>query len=143
MDNGRGQLATGSLYLSIDSMLAAAIGGVYWIVVAKLAPPGTVGQANIIVALAAVLMTFAGLGFNIGASKFIAEHNSRREFAESRRVYSKTLEVTIASSVVLMIGFVVAASYAAKIMLGNYGIAFFVFICGLSFSFQAVFNILD
>src|SRR2546428_13069916 len=87
MDNGKGQLATGSLYLSIDSMLAAAIGGVYWIVVAKLAPPGTVGQANIIVALAAVLMTFAGLGFNIGASKFIAEHNSRREFAESRRGY--------------------------------------------------------
>src|SRR2546428_8090421 len=85
MDNGKGQLATGSLYLSIDSMLAAAIGGVYWIVVAKLAPPGTVGQANIIVALAAVLMTFAGLGFNIGASKFNAEHNSRREFAESRR----------------------------------------------------------
>src|SRR3989442_337419 len=29
MDNGKDQLATGSLYLSIDSMLAAAIGGVY------------------------------------------------------------------------------------------------------------------
>jgi len=142
MDNGKGQLATGSLYLSIDSMLAAAIGGVYWIVVAKLAPPGTVGQANIIVALAAVLMTFAGLGFNIGASKFIAEHNSRREFAESRRVYSKTLEVTIASSVVLMIGLVVAASYAAKITLGNSSLAFLVVIGALTLPFQAIFKTL-
>src|SRR2546422_6521367 len=110
MDNGKGQLATGSLYLSIDSMLAAAIGGVYWIVVAKLAPPGTVGQANIIVALAAVLMTFAGLGFNIGASKFIAEHNSRRELAESRRGYSKNPGGTIVRCVLLMIGRVGAAT---------------------------------
>src|SRR6267143_1557398 len=142
MDNGRERLATGSLYLSIDSMLAAAIGGVYWIVVAKLAPPGTVGQANIIVALAAVLMTFAGLGFNIGASKFIAEHNSRREYAESRRVYSKTLEVTIASSVVLMIGLVVAASYAAKVTLGDSGLAFLVVIGALTLPFQAIFKTL-
>src|SRR5207245_11598045 len=111
MDNGKGQLATGSLYLSIDSMLAAAIGGVYWIVVAKLAPTGTVGQANIIVALAAVLMTFAGLGFNIGASKFIAEHNSRREFVESRRVYSKTLEFNVACSLVLVNDRCVGRSY--------------------------------
>src|SRR2546425_4379026 len=125
MDNGKGQLATGSLYLSIDSMLAAAIGGVYWIVVAKLAPPGTVGQANIIVALAAVLMTFAGLGFNIGASKFIAEHNSRREFAESRRVYLKTPVGAIASSFALIIGLFLAANFAAQITLVKLSLAFF------------------
>ncbi len=142
MDNGKDQLATGSLFLSIDSMLAAAIGGVYWIVVAKLAPPGTVGKANIIVALAALLMTFAGLGFNIGASKFIAEHNSRREYAESRRVYSKTLEVTIASSVILMIGLVVAASYAAKVTLGDSSLALLVVIGALTLPFQAIFKTL-
>src|SRR3989442_6652438 len=114
MDNGRCQLATASLYLSIDSMLAAAIGGVYWIVVAKLAPPGTVGQANIIVALAAVLMTFAGLGFNIGASKFIAEHNSRREFAESRRGLLHNPEGAIRCAVVFIICLGVAGRYGAK-----------------------------
>jgi stage V sporulation protein B len=142
MDNGKGQLATGSMYLSIDSILAAGIGGVFWVVVGKLAPPGTVGQANIVVALAGLLMTFAGLGFNIGASKFIAEHNSRREYAESRRVYSKTLEVTIASSVVLMIGLVVAASYAAQVTLGGSNLAFLVVIGALTLPFQAIFKTL-
>src|SRR2546426_5964484 len=125
MDNGRGQLATGSLYLSIDSMLAAAIGGVYWIVVAKLAPPGTVGQANIIVALAAVLMTFAGLGFNIGASKFIAEHNSRREFAESRRVFFETPLGDIAYSFVFIICFFVGARFSAQNTPWNFSPTFF------------------
>lgn len=142
MDNGKDQLATGSMYLSIDSILAAGIGGIFWVVVGKLAPPGTVGQANIVVALAGLLMTFAGLGFNIGASKFIAEHNSRREYAESRRVYSKTLEVTIASSVVLMIGLVVAASYAAQVTLGRSNLAFLVVIGALTLPFQAIFKTL-
>jgi stage V sporulation protein B len=142
MDNGKDQLATGSMYLSIDSMLAAGIGGIFWVVVGKLAAPGTVGQANIVVALAGLLMTFAGLGFNIGASKFIAEHNSRREYAESSRVYSKTLEVTIASSVVLMIGLVVAASYAAQVTLGKSNLAFLVVIGALTLPFQAIFKTL-
>jgi stage V sporulation protein B len=142
MDNGKDQLATGSMYLSIDSILAAGVGGIFWVVVGKLAPPGTVGQANIVVALAGLLMTFAGLGFNIGASKFIAEHNSRREYAESSRVYSKTLEVTIASSVVLMIGLVVAASYAAQVTLGRSNLAFLVVIGALTLPFQAIFKTL-
>ncbi len=142
-DKGREQLATGSLYLTLDSVLAAGIGGIFWILIAKIAPPQTVGNAQIVVALATVLMTFAGLGFNIGASKYIAEHKARGEYAEARGVYSRTVQVTLASSIVLTVGLVLLADYFARVVYGGSGPTTLLVIIGaLTLPFQAMFRTL-
>jgi len=114
LSDGREQLATGSIYLSLDSIANAFLGGIFWILVARLAAPDIVGRANIVVALISIAMTFTGLGFHLGASKYIAEHNAKRQFSLSRLVYSKTMRVTVltslaAASVLILTSYPMAA----------------------------------
>ncbi len=141
-NTGRDQLATGSLYLTLDSVLAAGIGGVFWILIAKIAPPQDIGEAQIVVALATVLMTFAGLGFNIGASKYIAEHNAKGEYAQSRGVYSRTVQVTLASSIALTVGLLLLSNYVANVVYKDTGLTFLVVLGALTLPFQSLFRTL-
>jgi len=108
MDNGRND-SQQAIILSIDSMLAAAIGGVYWdrSCEARHRPERRSSQHHR--CIGGRVDDVAGLGFNMVLEIYRRTPILGSEIRESRRVYSKTLEVTIASSVVLMIGLVVAA----------------------------------
>ena len=135
MDDEREQFATGSIYLSLDSVANAFLGGIFWIVIAKLAVPEVVGQATFVVALTTILITFAGLGFHLAASKYISEHNSRGEFSNSRHVYSKTIQVTIASSVVIA---AMLAVFSSSLASHNPQLVLLILIGAFSIPFQAL-----
>jgi len=90
--------------MTLDSAANALLGGVFWIIVARIAPADVVGSAANVVSLVSILVVFAGLGFQLGASKFISEYNSRGLKSLSQLVYSRTIQVTTAASLAIAVG---------------------------------------
>lgn len=96
--------------MTLDSAANALLGGFFWIIVARIAPVDVVGKAAIVVALASILVIFAGLGFQIGVSKFISEYNSRGLGSLARLVFSRTIQVTAAASLIIAVGWALSSS---------------------------------
>ncbi len=111
---GKSLVTEGSIYMTLDNAANATLGGIFWIVVAKIAASEVVGRAAIVVAVTSILVVFAGLGFAVGASKFISEYNSKGLPALSRLAYSKTIQITVVTSVVIAVGLALAGAYPAN-----------------------------
>ncbi len=131
-------VTTGSIYMTLDSAANALLGGIFWIVVGKLAPDDVVGWAAQIVALTSVLVVFAGLGFNFGASKFISEYNSKGQRSLSRLVYSKTIKITLTSSLALALGLALLSAYVASGIYDDPQLTLLVVLGAVSLPFQAL-----
>ncbi len=116
MSEGKDLVATGSFYLTLDSVANAGLGGIFWIILLKIAAPDVVGRGIVVVGLVSILVVFSGLGFQIGASKFIAEYNSKGQGSLSRFVFSKTVQVTLGSSVVIAIGLAFASPLVSAVL---------------------------
>ncbi len=71
------KLAKGSYYLILESITNVAIGAAFWIIMAKIIDPASLGQVMVAIAFATSVIGFAGYGVRVTISKYIAEYNAR------------------------------------------------------------------
>lgn len=91
-----GTVAVNTVYLSVDVILTAALGMLFWIVAARFIPVQGLGEATIATTVATLFALTAGT--RIAASKFIGEHRDKCDLGAIRR------SVAICAKVTLFIG---------------------------------------
>jgi stage V sporulation protein B len=76
----------GSYYLLLDNVTNYGIGAVFWLVLAKITDPISIGQSMVVIAFATSIIGFSGYGIQITLAKYIAEYNARSMPQTARRV---------------------------------------------------------
>ena len=71
------KLGKASYFLILDNLANLGIGAVFWLILAKMADPTTIGQAMVVTGLATTVIGFTGAGIQAALSKFLSEYNAR------------------------------------------------------------------
>jgi stage V sporulation protein B len=85
----------GSYYLLLDNLTNYGIGTVFWLVLAKITDPISIGQSMVVIAFATSVVGFSGYGIQITLAKYIAEYNARGMPQTARRVLSFGIKVAL------------------------------------------------
>ncbi|MCL4437204.1 MAG: oligosaccharide flippase family protein [Thaumarchaeota archaeon] len=88
-----GAVAVNTVYLSIDVVLTAALGMLFWIVAARFVPVQDLGEATIATTVATLFALTAGT--RIAASKFIGEYKDKHDFGAIRRGVVTCAKITL------------------------------------------------
>jgi O-antigen/teichoic acid export membrane protein len=80
------RLARGSYYLILDNLVNMVFGALFWIMLAKMVEPTSLGQTMVVVALVTSVIGFAGYGVQVTISKYISEYNTKGMQNTSRKV---------------------------------------------------------
>ena len=88
-----GTVAVNTVYLSVDVILTAALGMLFWIVAARFVPVQDLGEATIATTVATLFALTAGT--RIAASKFIGEHRDKCDLGAIRRSIAICAKVTL------------------------------------------------
>ena len=67
-----------ALYLIINSGLAAVLGSLFWIIVARIYSPSEVGLATALISATGLLTTFSKLGFDWSLIRFLPTENDKQ-----------------------------------------------------------------
>jgi O-antigen/teichoic acid export membrane protein len=95
-----GTVAVNTVYLSVDVILTAALGMIFWIVAARYVPVQDLGAATIATTVATLFALTAGT--RIAASKFIGEYQDKCDRGAIRRGVVTCAKVTLFIGVVSM-----------------------------------------
>jgi stage V sporulation protein B len=93
------KLATGSYFLILDNLVNYGIGAVFWLVLAKMVDPVSIGQSMAVVAFATAIIGFTGYGVQLTLEKYISEYNARNMPHTSRRVLKSAIKMSLIMSV--------------------------------------------
>ena len=63
-------LISNSFYLVLASGISAALGFVFWIIIARIYPPEAVGQGALLLSAMAIINTLTLMGFDVGIIRF-------------------------------------------------------------------------
>ena len=88
----------GSYYLLLDNLTNYGIGTVFWLVLAKITDPISIGQSMVVIAFVTSIVGFSGYGIQITLAKYIAEYNARSMPQTARRVLSFGIKVALIMS---------------------------------------------
>lgn len=69
--HGKSSLYRNAFYLMANTLIASALGFVFWIVAARFYRPDDVGLAAALISAASLLAVFSNLGFNFGVVRFL------------------------------------------------------------------------
>ncbi|MGH9922742.1 MAG: oligosaccharide flippase family protein, partial [Nitrososphaerales archaeon] len=111
------KLARGSYYLILTSIVNLTIGALFWIVLAKITDPATLGQVMVVIAIATSVIGFAGYGVQVTISKYISEYNARNMIDNSRKVLQLGLKIALIVSgsaalcIALLSGHIASTAY--------------------------------
>jgi len=89
------KLARGSYYLLLDNVTNVALGAIFWIILAKMIEPSSIGQTMVVIAFAMSVIGFAGFGVQVTISKYISEYNARKMPNAARRVLKLGLTMAL------------------------------------------------
>jgi len=113
------KLAKGSYYLILSNVANLTIGAIFWIILAKMVDPSTLGQAMVVIALATSLIGFAGYGVQVTISKYMSEYNARNMPNTARRVLSLGLKMALIVSGVAALSLALLSGHIASIAYQN------------------------
>jgi stage V sporulation protein B len=85
----------GSYYLLLDNLTNYGIGAVFWLVLAKITDPISIGQSMVVIAFATSIIGFSGYGLQITLAKYIAEYNARSMPQTARKVLSFGIKMAL------------------------------------------------
>ncbi|MFY3740885.1 MAG: O-antigen/teichoic acid export membrane protein [Candidatus Nitrosomirales archaeon] len=97
------KFAKGSYFLILDNLTNLGIGAIFWVVLAKIAEPGVIGQAMVITGFATIFIAFTGHGIQIGLSKYISEYDARNMPNTVRRLLRNGIKGGLMISAVLVV----------------------------------------
>jgi O-antigen/teichoic acid export membrane protein len=89
------KFATGSFFLILDNLANYGIGAIFWIVLAKIVDPSSVGQSMTVIAFATSIVGFSGLGIQLMLQKYISEYNARNMPHTSRRLLKSAIKTSL------------------------------------------------
>jgi len=92
------KFATGSYFLVLDNLVNYGIGSVFWLILAKMVDPVSVGQSMVVVAFATAIIGFIGYGIQQTLQKYISEYNARNMPHTSRRVLKSAIKMSLIMS---------------------------------------------
>ncbi len=133
MDNPFERLARGSLYLLLGNITTSIVGAVFWIILAKMLDSVHIGQAMIVIALMTSIIAFTGSGVQTALTKYIAEHNAKGEYKESRRIINIGLIISLLIGTVVGIILFLLSDSISMIYSSSEGIALLISLASLSY----------
>jgi O-antigen/teichoic acid export membrane protein len=71
------------------------IGAIFWIVMAKIIDPASLGQVLVAIAFATSIIGFAGYGVRVTISKYIAEYNARNMPSTAQHVMKLGIKLAL------------------------------------------------
>jgi stage V sporulation protein B len=92
------KFATGSYFLLLDNLVNFGIGAVFWLVLAKMVDPVSIGQSMVVIAFATTIIAFFGYGINKTLEKYISEYNAKNMPHTSRRVLKAAIKMSLIMS---------------------------------------------
>jgi stage V sporulation protein B len=92
------KFATGSYFLVLDNLVNFVIGAVFWLVLAKMVDPVSIGQSMVVVAFATTIIGFFGYGIQLTLEKYISEYNARNMPHTSRRLLKSAIKMSLIMS---------------------------------------------
>jgi stage V sporulation protein B len=133
MDNPFERLARGSLYLLLGNITTSTVGAVFWIILAKMLDSVHIGQAMIVIALMTSIIAFTGSGVQTALTKYIAEHNAKSEYKESRRIINIGLIISLLIGTIVGIILFLLSDSISMIYSSSEGMAFLISLASLSY----------
>ncbi len=118
MDKPFKSLAKGSFFLLLQNMSNLIMGALFWIILAKLLDPESLGYAMIATAFALSIIGFLGLGINITISKFISASNAKQEYS-TRAIYKSGNTLGVISAIIATTALILSANYIAEYLYNN------------------------
>jgi O-antigen/teichoic acid export membrane protein len=137
------KVAKGSALLTIDLVVTALFGGLFWIIVAKFINTLQLGMASTAVSFITLLAVFANLGLHIGSSRYIAEYNELGMPLLSQRVARLSLKWCLAAGVVLGLCIALFSNTIARQLYSTGELTPFFVIVGVSIPLQGLVTVLD
>jgi stage V sporulation protein B len=92
------KLATGSYFLVLQNLVNYGIGSVFWLILAKMVDPISIGQSMVVVAFATAIIGFIGYGISLTLQRYISEYNARNMPHTSRRVLKSAIKMSLIMS---------------------------------------------
>lgn len=113
------KLARGSYYLILDNLTNVAFGAIFWIILAKMVEPASLGQAMVVIALATSVIGFAGYGVQVTISKYMSEYNARNMPNTSRRVLRLGIKIALMASISVALSIALLSEHIATVAYQN------------------------
>ncbi|MEM2759476.1 MAG: oligosaccharide flippase family protein [Nitrososphaerales archaeon] len=113
------RLARGSYYLILTNFTNLAIGAIFWIIMAKIVDPASVGQAMVVIALATGVIGFTGYGVQVTISKYISEYNARNMKGMSRKVLKLGISLALGVSGIAGLSIALLSGHIAQVAFNN------------------------
>lgn len=89
------KLARGSYFLTLSSIANMGMGALFWIILAKMVEPTSLGQVMVAIAFTLAVIGFSGHGVLIMTSKYISECNAKNMPNNSRAVFRLGLKIAL------------------------------------------------
>ena len=92
------KFATGSYFLILQNLVNYGIGSVFWLILAKMVDPISIGQSMVVIAFATTIIGFIGYGISVTLQRYISEYNARNMPHTSRRVLKSAIKMSLIMS---------------------------------------------
>lgn len=136
-----GAVAVNTVYLSVDVILTATLGLLFWIVAARLVPVRDLGEATIATTVATLFAVTAGT--RIAVSKFIGEHQDKHDLGAIRRGVVTCAKVTLLIGVGSMSIVLFTAPWLANTVYGEPDLATLIPIAALLIPLICIWDFLN
>jgi len=120
-----GKLAKGSFFLILDNLVNLGIGAIFWLLLAKMTDPASIGQAMVITGLATTVIGFTGYGIQVTLSKYLSEYNAKKMPATARRILKNGLRGSLIISGILALAIALLSNQITTLAYQNSGLAIF------------------
>ncbi len=127
------RLVKGSFYLMLDNVSNSILGALFWIVMAKLVEPSTLGQVMVVIALATAIIGFTGSGSRIMNSKYISEFNAQGKKHLARHVLILGIRLALLVSGIAAVAIIILANNIAGNVYNSIEIAPFLIFSAIGF----------
>ncbi len=127
------KLVKGSSYLILNNFSNMILGILFWILIAKILEPSSLGEIMIIIAFATTVVGFTGEGVSIMLSKYIAEFNTKGLYNNVRRIFVLGFRMALIMSMIAAIIIVSLSNNIARDIYNNIGLAQLLLFIAISF----------
>jgi O-antigen/teichoic acid export membrane protein len=90
-----------TMFLYISSFVGMGLGYLYWLLVAKIASPDTVGVASTAMTIIAMALSVADLGIAPGLPRFLGRSAGKRQYSNFRKYLFSSLKLLLASAILV------------------------------------------
>jgi stage V sporulation protein B len=89
------RFARSSYYLLLDSFTNLGIGAIFWVVLARIIDPSSIGQSMVVIAFATTVIGFSGNGVQVAIAKYVSEFIAKDMRRTAKRVFNFGLKIAL------------------------------------------------